>query len=281
MRMAFRASAKHPSAAFLNLSEPSRTLHSAKPRGSPPRTNSPSVPQPSHRRAFHPPKSVTWIHPHSRVTRVSFLCALGQTFLFGVDRATSGVAKLAGQYVAEFTANLAFHLISLTAIVCGNHDVQQIVSPFGDGRSNHFQYLGVKKHHSRLNEAAPPRAPFPRPTPIWVSTKPPRQGASSKIRDVNFSASVHVCRSLHAAGFEMDHSQHLDRKRTPRRSLLSRSSVRHHSEIVFGVLVVVLRRDPIAGAGFSLGQCQIPLIVSLRVVRALRLCTDGTRCPPL
>jgi DNA invertase Pin-like site-specific DNA recombinase len=33
-------------------------------------------------------------------------------------------------------------------------------------------------------------------------------------------------------------------------------------------LVVVLGRDPIARLEFSLGQCQIPVIVSSRVVRA-------------
>jgi len=60
------------------------------------------------------------------------------------------------------------------------------------------------------------------------------------------------------------------------------SSVRgHHSEIMFGVLVVVFRGDQITALGFSLGQRQIPLIVSLRVVRVLRLCVANFRCPPL
>jgi len=40
---------------------------------------------------------------------------------------------------------------------------------------------------------------------------------------------------------------------------------------MFGVLVVVLGHDQIAALGFSSGQLQIPLIVSLRVMRALRL----------
>jgi hypothetical protein len=38
---------------------------------------------------------------------------------------------------------------------------------------------------------------------------------------------------------------------------------------MFSVLVVVFRRDSIAGLGFSLSQRQIPLIVFLRVVVAV------------
>ena len=38
---------------------------------------------------------------------------------------------------------------------------------------------------------------------------------------------------------------------------------------MFGVLVVVFCPDYVAALGFSLGERQIPLIVSLRVVRAL------------
>ena len=58
---------------------------------------------------------------------------------------------------------------------------------------------------------------------------------------------------------------------------LYRSSVRgHHSEIMFGVLVIVLGRDQIAALSFSLGQRQIPLIVSLRVMSALRLWAGST-----
>jgi hypothetical protein len=45
---------------------------------------------------------------------------------------------------------------------------------------------------------------------------------------------------------------------------------------MFGVLVVVLGRDQIAALGFSLGQRQIPLIVSLRAIRALRLWAGST-----
>ena len=57
---------------------------------------------------------------------------------------------------------------------------------------------------------------------------------------------------------------------TPEQSLLCRSSVRRNrSEIVFGVLVVVFCPDYVAALGFSLGERQIPLIVPLRVVRAL------------
>jgi hypothetical protein len=46
---------------------------------------------------------------------------------------------------------------------------------------------------------------------------------------------------------------------------------------MFGVLVVVLCPDCIAGLGCSLGEPQIPLIASSRVVRALRLWAGGTR----
>jgi hypothetical protein len=82
----------------------------------------------------------------------SFPHALERTSPFGVDRATFGVAKRAGQDVAEFTANPAFHLISLTTIICGDHDVQQIVSPFDERLSNHLQNLGVKDHFAQLFE---------------------------------------------------------------------------------------------------------------------------------
>ena len=51
-----------------------------------------------------------------------------------------------------------------------------------------------------------------------------------------------------------------------------RFSVRaHRSEIMFGVLVVILCPDHIADLGFSTGERQIPFIVSLRVLGALRL----------
>jgi hypothetical protein len=40
---------------------------------------------------------------------------------------------------------------------------------------------------------------------------------------------------------------------------------------MLGVLVVILRPDQIAGLGFGLGQRQISLIISLRVLRALLL----------
>jgi hypothetical protein len=45
---------------------------------------------------------------------------------------------------------------------------------------------------------------------------------------------------------------------------------------MFGVLVVVLCPDRVADLGFSAGERQIPLIVTLRVLRALRLGADGT-----
>src|ERR1700732_280888 len=47
---------------------------------------------------------------------VSFLYALGRTLLFCINRAPFGVAKRAGQYVAELAANLAFHFVSLATI---------------------------------------------------------------------------------------------------------------------------------------------------------------------
>ena len=62
-------------------------------------------------------------------------------------------------------------------------------------------------------------------------------------------------------------------KTTP--SELFRSVRRHSSEIVFGVLVVVFRSDCVATLGFSSGERQIPLIVSLRIGRARR-CGPGT-----
>ena len=57
-------------------------------------------------------------------------------------------------------------------------------------------------------------------------------------------------------------------KTTPSR--LFRSVRRHSSEIMFGVLVVVFRGDCVATLGFSSGERQIPLIVSLRIGRARR-----------
>ena len=45
---------------------------------------------------------------------------------------------------------------------------------------------------------------------------------------------------------------------------------------MFGVLVVVLCPDRVADLGFSAGKRQIPLIVSLRILKALRLRAAGT-----
>ena len=53
---------------------------------------------------------------------------------------------------------------------------------------------------------------------------------------------------------------------------------RHRSEIMFGVLVVVFRGDGVAVLGFSSRECQIPLIVSLGI---LRFGTGGIRNPTL
>ena len=50
---------------------------------------------------------------------------------------------------------------------------------------------------------------------------------------------------------------------------------------MFGVLIVVLGSDDIAGLGFSLGQRQIPLVASLRILRALRPFARAIRFPPL
>ena len=73
-----------------------------------------------------------------------------------------------------------------------------------------------------------------------------------------------------------------DHKRPSQQRLLRPFSVRaHRSEIMFGVLVVVLCPDRVADLGFITSERQIPLIVSLRVLRALRLGAGGTRCPPL
>ena len=70
------------------------------------------------------------------------------------------------------------------------------------------------------------------------------------------------------------------RERPSLQSLLCRAGIRgHRSEIMFGVLVVILGPDRIATLGFSLGQRQIPFIVSLCVLRALRLGAGGIRCP--
>ena len=48
---------------------------------------------------------------------------------------------------------------------------------------------------------------------------------------------------------------------------------------MLGILVIVLRSDRITALGFSLGQGQIPLIVSLRTVRVFRLGAGGIQWP--
>jgi hypothetical protein len=50
---------------------------------------------------------------------------------------------------------------------------------------------------------------------------------------------------------------------------------------MFGVLVVVLGRDPITCLKFSLGQSHVPIIGSSRVVRTLWLSAWRTRWRPL
>jgi hypothetical protein len=85
--------------------------------------------------------------------------------------------------------------------------------------------------------------------------------------------------SARAAGF-VARTQYCSRRRLWER--LFRSSIRRHqSEIMFGVLVVVLGRHPIACLEFSLGQRQVPVIVSSRIVRPLWIWAGRTRCPPL
>src|SRR5205823_9406122 len=44
------------------------------------------------------------------------------------NRAVWRVDKSGRQDVAEFTANLAFHLVGLAPIISGDHDIQQVVS---------------------------------------------------------------------------------------------------------------------------------------------------------
>jgi hypothetical protein len=62
------------------------------------------------------------------------------------------------------------------------------------------------------------------------------------------------------------------------RSLLIRG---YRPKIVFGVLVVGFRPNCIAGLGLSAGERQILFIVSLRVLRTLRLVAHGFRRPTL
>ena len=51
----------------------------------------------------------------------------------------------------------------------------------------------------------------------------------------------------------------------------------HRSEIMFGVLVVVFCPDCVSALNFSLGERQIPFIVSSRVVRAVLFGAGGIR----
>jgi hypothetical protein len=63
--------------------------------------------------------------------------------------------------------------------------------------------------------------------------------------------------------------------------LLPRFLIRvHRSEIMLGVLVIILRPNRVADLGFSAGQREILFIVSLRVLRARRLGPCDTGCPP-
>ena len=63
---------------------------------------------------------------------------------------------------------------------------------------------------------------------------------------------------------------------------LGRLSVRRQqSEIVLGVLVVVLRRNDVPRPGFFLCKREISLVASLGALRPVQLGAGGTRCPPL
>src|SRR3954454_6042424 len=50
-----------------------------------------------------------------------------------------------------------------------------------------------------------------------------------------------------------------------------RGALVHRSQIVFGVLVVIFRGDPIAASGFGLRQRQVTVLVSTRILRRLGL----------
>jgi hypothetical protein len=86
----------------------------------------------------------------------------------------------------------------------------------------------------------------------------------------------------HLFGYERQIGDHGGDHFLPCGQLLEGILVRaHRSEIMFGVLVVILCPDRVAELSFSTGERQIPFIVSLRVLGALRLAVSGTRCPPL
>ena len=71
-------------------------------------------------------------------------------------------------------------------------------------------------------------------------------------------------------------------QRTSRKRPLGGFSIRRHQpEIVFGVLVVVLRRNDVPRPGFFLGKREISLAASLGALRPVQLGAGGTRCPPL
>jgi hypothetical protein len=55
----------------------------------------------------------------------------------------------------------------------------------------------------------------------------------------------------------------------------------HRPEVMFGVLVVILCPDRIADESFGTGERQIPLVVSLRVLRVFRLGAYVARFPRL
>jgi hypothetical protein len=61
-----------------------------------------------------------------------------QLALFNLNRAQVGMHKAARQDIAELATNLALHLVSLTAIVCRNHDIQQMPTTFSDSLGDHI-----------------------------------------------------------------------------------------------------------------------------------------------
>ena len=64
--------------------------------------------------------------------------------------------------------------------------------------------------------------------------------------------------------------------------VLRRFSVRRHQpEIVFGVLVVILRRHGVPRPGLFLGKLKISLVASLGALTPVQLGAGCTRCPPL
>jgi hypothetical protein len=157
---------------------------------------------------------------------------------------------------------------------------QQTLSPASS--PSRSRKSGPSKPSSRTGEAPAPISVMKwSPGPIPMATRcclPPHHSQSTAVFSslsydpiADFAAGSLVSRfSLCRTRYRPNRSWSSwpDAKAHPGK--LCRSSVRgHRSEIMFGVLVVVFCPDGVAALGFSLGERQIPLIVSLRVVRAL------------